>query len=58
MKSVPAIMRNAQCGFRYPGQVNYFTRAKMARSAGLEMRIENRLNHPVDDNLTVLLTKA
>ena len=48
------------CGFRHPDHVNYFTRAtlgRFAREAGFAMRLLNRWNLWLDDNIQVLLTR-
>lgn len=49
------------CGFRYPDHVNYFTPkslAEMAKKAGLETRILNRINLAFDDNIKAILTRT
>lgn len=46
------------CGFRLPDHVNYFTLAglrAMAAKAGFGLRLLNRWNLPVDDNIHALL---
>lgn len=49
------------CGFRYPDHVNYFTLATLrdtAARAGFVTQLINTVTRPVDDNISVLLSKA
>jgi SAM-dependent methyltransferase len=55
------VMGRKWCGFRYPDHVNYFTAgslSKMAKLAGFEMQILNRINLPFDDNVKSVLRKS
>lgn len=49
------------CGFRYPDHVNYFTLStltKLAKRTGFDTTLINKITHPVDDNISVLLRKS
>ena len=54
------IMGARWCGFRYPDHVNYFTLSSLrqvAATAGLTLKLVNRANLWVDDNIQALLIK-
>jgi SAM-dependent methyltransferase len=49
------------CGFRHPDHVNYFTLRslmRMARDAGLKLRLLHPVRQPLDDNINGVLTHA
>lgn len=51
----------AWCGFRHPDHVNYFTTeslGRMAREAGLTMRLLHPMRIALDDNINVVMSHA
>ncbi len=55
------IMGRKWCGFRYPDHVNYFTvksLSGMVEKAGFRLRLVNRANVMIDDNIKAILVKA